>query len=201
MIKNVVFDLGRVLVDFDPAGYIRSFGFSQEANDRLLAIVFGHDWYLHDRGDYLTIGDLTAALVKKYPDLAHEIKTVLTGDWVKIHYLKPESAAYLKELKARGYRIYILSNLSLESYGFISKYEFLQYTDGAVYSYRENACKPEEKIYRALLDRYALIPDETVFLDDVPENIAGAEAVGIHGVLFTGIEEAKKQTEALLSAE
>ena len=59
----------------------------------------------------------------------------------------------------------------------------------------------EEKIYRALLDRYSLIPEETVFLDDVPENIAGAEAVGIHGVLFTGIEEAKKQTEALLKME
>ena len=201
MIKNVVFDLGRVLVDFDPAAYIRTFGFSDTVNKRLLDIVFGRDWYLHDRGDYLTIDDLTDALVVKYPGLAQAIRTVLTGDWVKIHYLKADTAAYLSELKARGYRIYILSNLSVESYGFISRYDFMRLIDGGVFSYRENACKPEEKIYRALLDRYGLRPDETVFLDDNADNVAGADRLGIRGILFTDLDSAKRQTEALLSGE
>ena len=201
MIKNVVFDLGRVLVDFDPAAYIASFGFPAETNRALLSIVFGPDWNLHDRGDYLTVDDLREALVLRCPQYAEEIRATLTGDWVKIHYLKTDTAAYLKELFDRGYRIYILSNLSVESYAFISQYEFFRYVSGGVFSYRENACKPEDKIYRALLDGYGLVPEETVFLDDVPVNIEAARRNGMQGVVFQNITQARAETEALLAAE
>ena len=68
-----------------------------------------------------------------------------------------------------------------------------------MFSYQENACKPEEKIYRALLDRYGLAPEETVFLDDNPDNIAGAERLGIRTVLFTDIAAARAETEKLLA--
>ena len=200
MIKNVVFDLGRVMVEFDPAAYIGTFGFSEETSEALFSIVFGPDWNLHDRGDYLRIEDLCSALVQRHPAYAAEIRAVLKGDWVKIHYLKTETADYLKELKARGYRIYILSNLSVESYEYISKYDFFRYVDGGVFSYQENACKPEEKIYRVLLDRYGLTPEETVFLDDNPANIEAALSFGIRGVLFTDIASARAATEALLAA-
>ena len=198
MIRNVVFDLGRVMVEFDPAAYIRTFGFSEETNEALFSIVFGPDWNLHDRGDYLRIEDLCAALVQRHPEYAAEIRAVLKGDWVKIHYLKTETADYLKELKARGYRIYLLSNRSVESYEYISKYDFFRYVDGGVFSYQENACKPEEKIYRVLLGRYGLKPEETVFLDDNPANIEAALSFGIRGVLFTDIAAARAATEALL---
>mgnify|MGYP002626700244 CR=1 FL=1 len=201
MIKNIVFDLGRVLVEFDPLTYIKSFGFDDAVSERLFAAVFGLDWYLHDRGDYETITDLRDALERKYPDLAREIRTVLTGDWVKIHYLKADTEAYLRELKARGYPIYILSNLSVESYEFIRKYDFFSLISGGVFSYQEHVCKPEEAIYRALLDRYGLAPEETVFLDDNADNIAAANAVGIHGVLFTDLASAKKETERIILEE
>ena len=199
MIKNVVFDLGRVMVEFDPVAYLRTFGYPEETVQTLHEIVFTHDWYLHDRGDYRTIEDLLAALVKKYPAWEAELTAVLRGDWVKIHYLKTDTADYLAELKRRGYRIYILSNLSVESYAFIRQYDFFRLIDGGVFSYQENACKPEEKIYRALLDRYGLAPEETVFLDDNPDNIAGAERLGIRTVLFTDIAAARAETEKLLA--
>ncbi|MBQ6065992.1 MAG: HAD family phosphatase [Clostridia bacterium] len=199
MIKNVVFDLGRVMVEFDPVTYLRGFGYPEELVQRLHEIVFGRDWYLHDRGDYRTIDDLRAALVEKHPAYAAELTAVLRGDWVKIHYLKTDTAAYMAELKRRGYGIYILSNLSVESYEFIRQYDFFRTVDGGVFSYQENSCKPEEKIYRALLDRYGLVPDETVFLDDNPDNIAEADRLGIHGILFTDIDSAKAATEALLA--
>ena len=199
MIKNIVFDLGRVLVEFDPVTYLRGFGYPEELVQRLHEIVFGRDWYLHDRGDYRTIDDLRAALVEKYPACAAELTAVLRGDWVKIHYLKADTADYMAELKRRGFRIYILSNLSVESYEFIRRYDFFRIPDGGVFSYQERSCKPEEKIYRALLDRYDLVPDETVFLDDNPDNIAEANRLGIHGVLFTDLESAKEETEKLLN--
>ena len=198
MIRNIVFDLGRVTVEFDPVAYLRTFGYPEETVQTLHDIVFGQDWYLHDRGDYRTIEDLREALVKKHPDRAAELTAVLRGDWVKIHYLKTETADYMAELKRRGYRVYLLSNLSVESYEFIKRYDFFRLMDGGVFSYQENSCKPEEKIYRVLLDRYDLVPEETVFLDDNPTNIAAAERLGIHGVVFTDFASAKEETERLL---
>ena len=198
MIKNIVFDLGRVMVEFDPVAYLRTFGYPEETVQTLHEIVFGRDWYLHDRGDYRTIEDLRAALIKKHPAWQAELTAVLRGDWVKIHYLKTDTADYMAELKRRGYRIYILSNLSVESYAFIRQYDFFRLIDGGVFSYQERSCKPEEKIYRVLLDRYSLVPEETVFLDDNPDNIAEADRLGIRGVLFTELNAARAATEALL---
>ena len=199
MIRNVVFDLGRVLVDFDPAAYIRGFGYDEETVQKLLDIVFGRDWFLHDRGDIETIGDLRALLAEKHPALKTEIDAALRGDWVKIHTPKTETAAYMKELKERGFKIFILSNLSAETYAYVSQYDFFRLAEGGVFSFRERACKPEPAIYRALLDRYALIPAETVFIDDVPENLSAAAAFGIRTVLFTEIGVARAETERILS--
>ena len=199
MIKNIVFDLGRVMVEFDPLTYIRGFGFPEETNARLYEAVFGYDWYLHDRGDYETIEDLREAVAAKHPALEKEILAVLKGDWVKIHYLKKDTVAYLRELKARGFGIYILSNLSLESYEFIRQYDFFRLIDGGVFSYQERANKPEEKIYRALLERYSLVPEETVFIDDNKDNVAGAQALGIRAVLFTDIASARVAVEKIIS--
>ena len=199
MIRNIVFDIGRVLVEFDPLAYLRRLGFPADRAAALHDIIFGEDWFLHDRGDYMTVGDLCAALIQKHPAYAADIRTALDGDWVGIHYLKTDTAAYLTALKARGYRVYLLSNLSLEAHGFISGYPFFGEVDGGVFSYQERSCKPEDAIYRALLDRYALIPAETVFLDDNPANIEAAKRFGIHAVLFTDLTAARAQTEALLS--
>lgn len=199
MIRNIVFDLGRVLVEFDPEAYIGTFGFPEETARALYPIIFGADWNLHDRGDYARIEDLRDALIRRYPEYAAGIAAVLTGDWVKIHYLKADTAAYLESLKARGFRIYILSNLSVESYRFISEYPFFRQIDGGVFSYAERACKPEEKIYRALLGRYSLKPEETVFLDDNPENIAAANRFGITGIVFSDVLTAKAKTEAAIA--
>ena len=187
------------MVEFDPMAYIEGFGFPAETAKRLYETVFGYDWYLHDRGDYETIEDLRDTLAKRHPELQREIRAVLNGDWVKIHYLKADTADYLAGLKDRGYGIYILSNLSKESYDFISRYDFFRLIDGGVYSYQERACKPEEKIYRVLLDRYGLAPEETVFLDDNPDNVAAAERFGIRAILFRDIAQAKAETEKLLT--
>lgn len=197
MIKNIVFDLGRVLVEFDPEEYLRSLRFTEEKVQTLLSVVFGEDWFLFDRGDYKSSPDLSAALIKKYPAFEQDIRAVLTGDWVKMHRLKADTAEYLFELKARGYKIYILSNLSAESYEFISKYPFFSLVDGGVFSYRENCCKPEAKIYKTLLERYSLNPEETVFIDDNKINIDAAREFGINSVLYTSLEDVKAEVEEL----
>ena len=197
-IRNIVFDLGRVLVDFDPEGYLRSLGFSPETVNTLLQTVFAKDWPLFDRGDYASIADLCGTLCKKYPALQTELRRALVPSCVEIHTLRTETASYLTALKRRGYRIYLLSNLGSDSYEFIRQYPFFQDLDGGVFSYQERVCKPDERIYRILLERYGLQNAETVFLDDAPENVAAAKRLGIHGIVFSGLPAAKAALEALL---
>ena len=198
MIRNIVFDLGNVLVDFDPKFYMQSFGFSEQEIQNLFRLVYEDDWRLYDRGDYGSVTDLCDAVCKKHPAYASAFKKILCPEWVRIHTLKEETARYLSELKARGYRIYLLSNLSKESYDYVSSYPFFALIDGGVYSYQEHICKPDRGIYEVLLSRYALRADETVFLDDAEANVEAANRLGIHGVLFSTIEQVKLQLENLL---
>ncbi len=198
MIRNIVFDLGNVLVDFDPKFYMQSFGFSEQEIQNLFRLVYEDDWRLYDRGDYGSVTDLCDAVCKKHPAYASAFKKILCPEWVQIHTIKEETARYLSELKARGYRIYLLSNLSKESYDYVSSYPFFALIDGGVYSYQEHICKPDRGIYEVLLSRYALRADETVFLDDAEANVEAANRLGIHGVLFSTIEQVKLQLENLL---
>jgi len=198
MIRNIVFDLGNVLVDFDPKFYMQSFGFTEQEVQNLFRLVYDEDWRLYDRGDYASVTDLCDAVCKKHPTYASEFKKILCPEWVRIHSLKEDTASYLVELKTRGYRIYLLSNLSKESFDYISRYPFFALIDGGVYSYQEHICKPDAGIYEVLLARYALQPDETVFLDDAEANIEAAKQIGMLGIVFSSLEQVKPQLERLL---
>ena len=200
MIRNIVFDLGNVLVDFDPKFYMQSFGYSEQEIQNLFRLIYEDDWRLYDRGDYASVTDLCHAVCKKHPAYASAFKKILCTEWVQIHTLKEDTASYLAQLKTRGYRIYLLSNLSKESYDFISRYPFFALIDGGVFSYQEHICKPDAGIYEVLLSRYGLCAEETVFLDDSEANISAAEKHGMHGIVFTSFDQAKMQLEQLLQS-
>lgn len=192
MIKNVVFDLGRVLVDFYPLSYLDKFEFDDDTKNKLNEIIFeSKDWSEYDRGIYLHNTDIAKKLVNEHPEFEKEINFVLQDDWVKMHYLRNDVVEYLKNLKMQGINIYILSNLSKDSYDYISKYDFFKYVDGGVFSYEIKACKPNEIIYKTLLERYNLIPEETAFFDDKLENVETAIKLGIQGIQFLTLEDAK----------
>jgi putative hydrolase of the HAD superfamily len=115
-----------------------------------------------------------------------------------MHVLRPDVADWLHALKLRGYRVYLLSNLAKYSHDYVRGYPFFRELDGGVFSYQERVCKPDERIYRILLERYALRAEETVFLDDSAANVAAAERCGIRGIVFTDFAAAKAQLEELL---
>lgn len=199
MIKNIVFDLGRVLIDWEAKKYLKSFGYDDETVDKLNKIIFtSEEWLDCDKGIYERNTDLVEILSKKYPEHAEKIEKILTKDWVKILKLKEDSSEYLITLKHQGVKIYILSNLSKESYDHNSQYEFFKYIDGGIYSFESKKIKPDPEIYIELLEKYNLIPEETIFIDDVKENVSVANNLKINGIIFTNLEQVKKDVEKII---
>lgn len=194
MIKNVIFDLGRVLVNYEPEKYIDSIGYSEEIKQKLLKSLFYNDiWNEFDRGT-LTYEQGIKLAAKKEPDIENELKCILRTEWFEMHTLKKETDSFLKELKQDKYKIYILSNFEEHCFKYLyNKYDFFKLVDGMVISYSVKVIKPELEIYNILLEKYNLIPKECVFIDDREENILAGEKLGIKGIVFTNIDDVKNK--------
>ena len=108
---------------------------------------------------------------------------------------------WIKELKERGYKIYILSNWSVPAYDACldNALNFLPLVDGAVFSFQEKVNKPDQKIYDILCKRYDINPSEAVFLDDNKPNIIAAREYGMHAIHFTSYEEGRAELEEILA--
>ncbi len=177
--KNIVFDLGGVLFMRDPKkctpAFIDFFRFVRQPE-------LPRFWNEYDRGT-LTIDQVTDELCRLNGcerSLCEEhMRTAIDRQ----EPVKP-TERLIGELKAAGYRLYVLSNMSREFIAFLRRFPVYRQFDGEVVSCEEGLCKPEPAIYRLLLDRYGLDPAETLFIDDRADNIAGARGAGIHGFLF-----------------
>lgn len=199
MIKNIVFDLGNVLMEFNPLEYLEKFKFDEKIKKSLYKIIFkSNDWIEYDRGIYRHNTDLIKKLVKENPDLENEIKLVLQKDWVKMHTIKSDTVEFLKELKKQGFKIYILSNLSEDTYKFVSQFNFFNFVDGGIYSYELHICKPDKEIYKKLLEKYNLEAKETIFIDDIFDNIKSANELGINAIQFTTLDEVRQKVNLLI---
>lgn len=190
MIHNYIFDFGRVLVDFDPlymtAAYVKDPG----QIERLASVIFDRLYW-----DPLDAGAITDAQIKE--DFAWRLPAELLDTACRIYDNWqanlppiPGMQALVEKLKAEGAGLYLLSNISV---GFAEKYkqvpqlvQLFSLFDGLVFSGPLGIVKPSRQIFEYLLQTYDLQPAETVFIDDSPVNVAGAEALGIHGCLFAG---------------
>lgn len=182
----VVFDLGGVLIDWNPRYlYRKLFDGDEAAMERFLADVCGHDWNLaQDAGR--PFAEACALLVGQYP---------AQKDLIEAYYARwPEMLAgpidgtvgILRELKLRGTPLYALTNWSAETFPLaLERYEFLRWFRGTVVSGAEKLVKPDPRIYRLLIERFAIDPADAVYIDDNPRNAAVATDLGLHGIHFT----------------
>lgn len=196
MITTVIFDIGNVLADFVWEEYYHSFGFTEEVFDRLAkATVKNSLWNEFDRG-VMSDEELLEGFIANDPGIEREIRQVLQdkGPMVRRNdYAIP----WIQSLKSKGYRCLYLSNFSKSAHKeCAASMDFLPYMDGGVLSYQDKVIKPMPEIYQLLIDRYQLVPDECVFMDDTLPNLAGAEKFGIHTIHFQNqaqaIEELRK---------
>ena len=185
MIKNIVFDLGNVLVEFNPQKYMERLEFSKEDIDNLFQIIFKDKrWSEFDRGT-LKMEDYVSELVIEHPEYKTQIETMLTGDWAKNFFIpKEESIIFLKEI-SNNYNIYILSNVSEYVLDYVKTLGFWNKVTSGTYSYILKHLKPEPEIYECFLKDNNLIPEECLFLDDLLQNIEAAKKLGMHGIIFT----------------
>lgn len=199
VIKTVIFDIGNVLVDFCWREVYESFGLQEDEVEKLADATVRHQaWLDLDKG-ILKPEDAEAEYRKAAPEYDEYISRI----YPNIHSMLvqfPYAVSWIKELKERGYQIYILSNWSKVAYDACLKkgLSFLPLVDGAVFSFQEFVIKPDKQIYDILCKRYHINPQEAVFLDDSIKNVESAREYGLHAIHFTSYAQGRDELETLL---
>jgi 2-haloacid dehalogenase len=185
--STVVFDLGGVLIDWNPRHlYRKLFAGDEAAMERFLAEVCTNEWNVaQDAGR--PIAEACAVLVRQFPE-QKELIEAFYGRWVEMLGGPIEGTVdILRELKERETPLYALTNWSAETFPLaLERYDFLQWFHGTIVSGREKLVKPDPRIYRLLTERFGIKPDDAVYIDDNPRNAQVAADLGLHGIHFTG---------------
>ena len=184
-VDTIIFDLGGVLIDWNPRYVYRKIFKTEEETEWFLENVTTAEWNENQDAGY-PLHKATEELVAKHPEWEPEIKAYY-GRWLEmlgdqIH----ETVKILHQLKKTGkYKLYALTNWSAETFPHaLERFEFFKMFDGVVVSGEEKMKKPSAAFYKIIIDRYHLDPSKTIFIDDSLRNIKGAEAVGINGIHF-----------------
>ena len=198
MIRNVILDVGNVLVDYCWKKHLNSFGFSEEIAKRVAAATaLSEDWDEYDRG-VLTDDEVLNRFIENDPGVEKEIR-MYVENLSGVIEVYPYAEQWIRDLKAQGLHVYILSNFGEKCYNDCgSKMDFTGLVDGAVFSWREKVIKPDDAIYQCILRRYQLIPEDCMFFDDREVNVEGAKRNGIHGIIFEDQAQANRELSALL---
>jgi 2-haloacid dehalogenase len=184
-LRAVVFDLGGVCIDWDPRYLYRQlFAGDEAAMERFLAEVCTQEWNA-EQDSGRSWAEAVETLSREHPE-ARDLIEAFRDRWSEmLGGAIDGTVEVLDELRAGGTPIYALSNWSVETFPLARpRFAFLDWFEGIVISGVEGIRKPDPRIFRLLMDRYGLRPETTVFVDDVAENVAAAEALGMVGRVF-----------------
>lgn len=190
MINTIVFDLGAVLIDWNPEHLYRKI-FNDEAEmRRFLTEICTPDWN-EEQDAGRTLNEATELLVSQYPEHEENIRAFY-GRWDEMLAGPIQGMVDIfRKLKDSGkYKIYALSNWSTETFGIAQeRFEYLQWFDGLVISGEEKTRKPFPEFYQILFDRYNVRPEEALFIDDNYRNIEAARKLGMPSIHFKSPEQ------------
>lgn len=190
--KNIIFDIGNVLLSFQPEQFLKQYYDEKTMGDLLTIIFCSDEWLELDLGN-LTIDETINIFSKRNPQYKDEIHFVLKN-WTKMMTPIQENVDIAYQLKEKGYSLYILSNFHDEAIKeMYNKYPFFTIFDGGVISAYEHMIKPNPKFYQILLDRYHLNPHECLFIDDMLANVTIANRLGISSIHLNYNKDLKEE--------
>ena len=196
-IRTVVFDIGGVLIDWNPRHLFRKVFDSGEEMEWFLANVCTYEWNVQQDGGKL-FSVATAELQEKFPGYRDKI-ALYYGRWEEM--LNGEisgTVEIFRRLKSAGMPLYALSNWSHEAFPVAyNRYDFMKLFDGLVVSGYEKLLKPDHAIYRVLMKRYNVNPAESVYIDDNKPNADAAAELGFNAIHFTSPEQLRVELKAL----
>ena len=197
-VKNIIFDVGQVLVSYDWESYLKAFHFSAEEEKLIAEKVFKSQiWNERDRGLFPEEEYRKRFIAELPAEYEADVKRVIEESGKTIG-IKDYAETWTGYLKSQGYQLYVLSNYSRYMLDRTKKeMPFLKYMDGTVFSCDVKQLKPEADIYQTLLDKFGLKAEECVFIDDRPVNCEGAQKAGIHTICFKSFKQAAADLEKM----
>jgi len=195
--KNIIFDLGGVMIEWAPEKFIREAFADQERVPTELAQVFSSLlWAAHD-GGWFSREELIAKLPEKYDRALFRSFVSQLADLM--HPIVPMVDLFY-ELKAQGYKVYFLSNMPSEMYHELAlRHDFFKHTDGQLISFQVGSIKPMPQFYQALLSMHGLDPKESLFIDDLEGNIEAARKLGIEGIVYKHPDQVREELKVRLA--
>ena len=196
MIKNIVFDLGNVIINYNQKKIINNFTEKEEEIKYIYDEIFhAPEWTLMDLGDITN--DEAIEIINKRNEFKYEKLTQeFLHEWYKKQPINRDIVEIAKILKNNGYNLFVLSNMANQTYEYFKNDEFFSLCIGIVISAHEHVKKPDEKVYRLLLNRYNLNAEECLFIDDDDsgKNYETANKIGIKGrrIMPNQAEDVKK---------
>lgn len=192
-IRNIVLDMGGVLMDWNPQKISRALcGDPDDAALLAHAVFDSREWGWVDAG---AISEETVAWTAqlKLPDRLHDLAEVFALRWHEAFEPLPAMGVLVRELKQRGFGVYLLSNAGPSFAAYRERIPAIDQFDGVLVSCFEHVVKPDKAIYQLFCERFGLDPAECLFVDDMRRNVVGAERAGMRGYLYDGDVEALRQ--------
>ena len=186
MIKNIVLDMGNVLLDFNPGAVLDRFCSSDEEKEVIRKELFeGPEWEMGDKGE-IRDRDRFDLVKERVPERFHKALRDCADKWDICMIPLPGAREFCEYVRSHGYKIFVLSNASDLFYEYFPRFLPLDFFDGVFVSSDHLMLKPDPVIYETFLSKYGLKADECLFIDDRNENVSGAKIVGFNGFCFKG---------------
>lgn len=191
MIKNIVLDVGGVIFD-DSKQNIQKL--LNKNCDNIYKIAYGSGFKKCLLGEISVQEHINSLKDEKdFNDISYILKK---ENLIKSYPLIKNNFEYIKDLRKRGYKLFLLTNITEDSYNYINELiNINEKFDGGIYSYQEHLIKHDYDIYNLLINRFNLNKDETIFFDDKEKNVKAANEVGIKSYVFTSINDIESNLE------